>query len=123
MGRYDWINGQRVPMAECVSRRLYKICCRNLSYGVYDGKEGFIGIREKFGHEFLFTEYHFDQGPPFGTVHTIIDAGIDVPEGIELKTIVRNREKNTFRTYEALFEWLKKQEEALEAQNGLQEDT
>jgi len=97
--------------------------CRNLSYGVYDGKEGFIGIREKFGHEFLFTEYHFDQGPPFGTVHTIIDTGIDVPEGIELKTIVRNREKNTFRTYEALFEWLKKQEEALEAQNGLQEDT
>ena len=45
----------------------YKLHSRNLAIGVYDGNEGFIGIREKFGPRYLFTEYHWDQGPPFGT--------------------------------------------------------
>jgi hypothetical protein len=30
--------------------------------------KGFIGIREKFGEEYLFEEYHRDTGPPLGTV-------------------------------------------------------
>lgn len=55
-------------MSECVKRGVYRINSRNLTVGVYDGDEGFIGIREKFGSKFLFTEYHWDQGPPFGTV-------------------------------------------------------
>jgi len=117
----DW--GQRVPMVDCIKGRLYHIGCRNMDYGVYDGKEGFIGIREKFGHEFLFTEYHFDQGAPFGTVHTVIDTEIDIPEGIELKTLVHNDDKKTFSTYQPLFEWLQKHETVEEAQNGLQENT
>lgn len=36
---------------------VYKLQSRNLTVGVYDGNEGFIGIREKFGDEYLFTEY------------------------------------------------------------------
>jgi len=102
--------GQRVPMAKCLPRRLYKIGCRNLLFGVYDGKEGFIGIREKFGHEYLFTEYHFDQGAPHGTVYTVIDTGIDIPTGIELKETVRNDKERTHSTYQPLFEWLQKYE-------------
>ena len=62
-----------IPMAQCIPRRVYQIRCRNLSFGVWNGKEspwaGFIGIREKFGSEYLFTEYHCDTGAPHGTLH------------------------------------------------------
>lgn len=64
-----------IPMTECVKGHLYAIRSRNLSFGVYDGDEGFVGIREKFGDLFLFTEFHYDQGPPFGTVTPIVDMG------------------------------------------------
>lgn len=62
---------------------LYKIRSRNLSSGVYDGKGGFTGIRQKFGSRYLFTEYDWDNGPPFGTVVVKEDLG-PVPEGIEI---------------------------------------
>lgn len=52
-----------------VTRGIYRIHSRNLDVGVYDGNEGFIGIREKFGATYLFTEYAWEQGPPFGTVY------------------------------------------------------
>lgn len=71
-------------MDECIPRRLYKIRSRNLIMGVFDGKEGFVGIRQKFGSKFLFTEFHWDQGPPFGTVFGVEDTGIDLPEHIQL---------------------------------------
>jgi hypothetical protein len=60
----------RIPLTECVHGGLYRIFSRNLSFGVFDAKrQGFIGIREKFRTYFLFLEYHFDTGAPFGTVH------------------------------------------------------
>jgi hypothetical protein len=36
---------------------VYEIKSRNLLVGAYDGEQGFVGIREKFGDEYLFTEY------------------------------------------------------------------
>lgn len=51
-----------------VPRGIYRVVCRNLNLAVYDGDLGFIGIREKFGSTFLFTEYAWEQGPPYGTV-------------------------------------------------------
>lgn len=36
---------------------VYEVRSRNLVVAAYDGEEGFIGIREKFGDEYLFTEY------------------------------------------------------------------
>lgn len=54
-----------VPLEE---RGIYRIHSRNLTLSVYDGKGGFIGIREKFGVLYLFTEYAWEQGPPYGTV-------------------------------------------------------
>src|SRR6266498_5084797 len=65
-----------------IEGHLYRIGSRNLPYGVYDGRGGFIGIREKFGSLFLFTEYDWDKGPPFGTVTVREDLG-PIPEGIE----------------------------------------
>jgi len=58
-----------IPVEKCEHRRLYKIHSRNLSYGVYDSEHhGFIGIRLKFNDRYLFMEYHYDDGPPYGTV-------------------------------------------------------
>jgi hypothetical protein len=56
-----------IPKEECVIGQTYAIRSRNLIVGVWTG-EGFVGIREKFDRRYLFTEYHYDDGPPFGTV-------------------------------------------------------
>lgn len=97
-------HGQRVPMDQCIKGRLYRIGCRNLSLGVYDGNEGFVGIRHKFNSRFLDTEYHFDQGPPYGTVHTVMDTKIDVPNA----SWVVGRHGGP-----ELFEWLERQHKEL----------
>jgi len=73
-----------ISLSECKKRRVYKLHSRNLSFGVFDGDTGFIGIRTKFGSRFMDTEYHWDTGPPFGTAHPDEDTGIDVPEEIIL---------------------------------------
>jgi len=91
------VKNSKIPMNECIPRRLYEIHCRNLILGVYDGNEGFIGIREKFGSEYLFTEFHYDQGAPFGTVDGQIDTGIDLPENIELANYGKSLDRDTMR--------------------------
>ena len=57
-----------IPLVECKDRMLYRLSSRNLSLGVYCAENnGFIGLRSKFGSQFLFTEYHWDTGAPYGT--------------------------------------------------------
>lgn len=75
-----------IPMEKLITGRVYKIWCRNLLFGVYDGHGGFIGIRTKFDSRFLDTEYHWDKSVHHGTVSKIVDTGVDVPTGIEIKT-------------------------------------
>ncbi len=72
-----------IPLTDCIAGHLYEIDSRNLGLGVFNGKTGFIGIRYKFGSRYLFTKYHFDKGPPYGTVHPIKDLG-PIPDGIPL---------------------------------------
>ena len=61
-----------ISLNNCVHGGLYKVSARNFSLGVYTGKEqGFIGIRHKFTMVFLDLEYHWDTGPPYGTVKPI----------------------------------------------------
>lgn len=58
-----------IALADCRHGWTYEIHSRNLVFGVFDSKaQGFIGIREKFGDLFLFTEFHWDTGAPYGTV-------------------------------------------------------
>jgi hypothetical protein len=57
------------PVTPLVPRGIYRIRSRNLDVGVWNETDGFIGIREKFGSTYLFTEYLWEQGPPHGTVH------------------------------------------------------
>jgi len=67
---------------------VWRIRSRNLTIGVFDGDEGFIGIRTKFESRLLFTEYLAREHGgtkhlPFDTVTPIERVG-QVPEGIEI---------------------------------------
>lgn len=88
-----------IPVEALEVGRLYRIRSRNLSVGVWTGDKygGFIGIREKFGHEYLFTEYHRDTGGHHGTVTQMEATEHTVPEGVPI-----SEEDN-----KALFEWMK----------------
>jgi hypothetical protein len=56
-------------LTDCKHGWLYRIDSRNLTAGVFKrDKNGFVGIRTKLGERFLFVEYHWDTGSPFGTV-------------------------------------------------------
>lgn len=72
----------RIKLEDLVARRVYKLHCRNLKFGVYDGKGTFSGIREKWGSRYLCMEYHWDDGD-HGTVSGMLDTGIDLPEGVD----------------------------------------
>jgi len=73
-------------LEDCAPRTVYRLRSRNLAYGAFDGKDGFIGIRKKFGNTFLDTEYHWDyKRGPYGTVKpleavAILPGGIDATE-------------------------------------------
>lgn len=88
----------RIPITECVNGGFYKIHSRNLISGVYvESCKGYIGIREKFGEEYLFTEYDWETGAPFGTVTPT--------EFIEMCPIQDLNEFNNL-----LFNWIKEKD-------------
>ncbi len=101
------MSGKYIPMSECKDGYLYRIFSRNLTFGVYrEAARGFIGVREKFGNEFLFMEYHYDTGEPYGTV---------LPQKeLEQCPITPINEGysdgQAFHTNQPLFDWLKEKE-------------
>lgn len=63
-----------IPLSDCIDGNIYVLKSRNLTSGIFIKEEnGFIGIREKFGHLYLATEYHYDTGAPFGTAKPLSD--------------------------------------------------
>lgn len=84
-------------MDNLITGRVYKIRSRNLSVGVWNGRDGFIGIRSKFGDRYLFTEYHYDASETYGTVYDAEDLGIDVPKNISLRTTLGSIDYTTKR--------------------------
>lgn len=59
-----------IALADCQVGGVYRLRSRNLAFGIFDGKRGFVGIRTKFYSRFLDTEYHVD-APPFNTATPI----------------------------------------------------
>ncbi|MDO8542840.1 MAG: hypothetical protein Q7S40_20555 [Opitutaceae bacterium] len=52
---------------------IYLIHARNSYIGIWGAsKRGFTLVRDKFGRRFLFTEFHWDTGAPFGTVKPFV---------------------------------------------------
>ena len=84
-----------IPLEECEHRAVYRIRSRNLSVTVFDkDQRGFTGVREKFGDKFLFTEYHWDTGPPFGTAKPV--EKIDVlPDDMSIEESLGTIDLNT----------------------------
>lgn len=78
-----------IDLRDCKDRHVYKINSRNLKIGVFREKtKGFIGIRLKFGNRFLFEEYHWDTGAPYGTTKPIEEIGV-LPDSIENKITLK----------------------------------
>lgn len=72
-----------IPLDNLRHRAIYALRSRNLLVGVWDASsKGFIGVREKMGDTYLFTEYHYDLG---GTAHALKEVSLDLPEDIELR--------------------------------------
>ena len=63
---------ERIPINDCQHGHLYRIYSRNLNLGVFRADDnGFVGTRLKFDRRYLFTEFHWDTGPPFGTANPL----------------------------------------------------
>lgn len=87
-----------ISLDDCIHGGLYRVYARNFSLGVYEKeKQGFIGIRHKFKMKFLDLEFHWDTGPPYGTVKPI--------ELLEHSLYYVTPRSNQ------LFEWLKEKNE------------
>ena len=58
-----------IPLKQCRHLYVYRVKARNFRFAVFDAnQDGFVGIRSKWGQRYLFTEYHWDTGAPYGTV-------------------------------------------------------
>ena len=49
---------ETIPLDQCIKGRLYKVGARNFTLAVFNGDDGFIGVRKKFSYTFPSTEYH-----------------------------------------------------------------
>ena len=93
-----------IPLEECKHRGLYKIQARNFSYGVFNkNQNGFVGIREKFSRKFLFTEFHHDTGPPYGTVKPL-----EFIEMCPLTEVKPGWHEDFYIENTELYEWIQK---------------
>lgn len=62
-----YMKGEWIPKEEMVDGQVYMCKARNFTLGIWNG-EIFEYLRYKFGTTFPDTEYHWDDGPPHGTV-------------------------------------------------------
>jgi hypothetical protein len=59
-----------IPKKDLIINEIYECDARNFTYGIWNG-ESFDYLRTKFGDKFWDIEYHWDNGPPYGTVKPI----------------------------------------------------
>ena len=96
-----------IPLKDCKQGFLYKINSRNLAFGVFNEKvDGFVGIRTKFGVRYLFIEFHYETGAPFGTVRP--EKELELCPILDLKEGASDGE--FFKTNKELFDWLEEKE-------------
>jgi hypothetical protein len=72
-----------IKVGELQRGTVYRLQSRNLACGVWNGKDGFIGIRTKFGGRFLDMEIHWDLSETIGTAQAL-EALSTIPESISL---------------------------------------
>lgn len=72
-----------IKLGELQRGTVYRLQSRNLACGVWNAKDGFIGIRTKFGGRFLDMEIHWDLSQTIGTAQALEALGT-IPESISL---------------------------------------
>lgn len=85
----QWSRAEKyIPISECEHRRLYLVQARNFIFGIYNQfTKSFLGVRYKFGREFIDFEDHWDTGEPHGTVKPlealseVLPAELDIEPG------------------------------------------
>lgn len=99
-----------LKMDELKNGFTYLMTARNGFIGVWNAESrGFVFVREKFGREYLFTEFHWDTGPPFGTVHPIQEVEECPIE--DLRESWKDEENDCWIENRPLFDYLKSVEE------------
>jgi hypothetical protein len=94
-----------IPIEECKNGCLYHIYARNSNYGIYSEKEkGFIILRTKWKSEFLFVEFHWDTGFPYGTVKPLKEIENSNIENLEYNFL--NKETNSYTENKIIFDYL-----------------
>lgn len=89
---------QYISMNDCKESFLYKIHARNAKLGIYCFENKSFKIsRYKFNSNFIFEEFHWDTGEPFGTVKPIEEIE-EVPPMTdeELLIFLNNKNKEYF---------------------------
>lgn len=87
-------------MEECVTGRVYQLRCRNLRFGVYDGKGAFFGIRSKWGEDYIDREFHWDKSIHHGTVIGIKDLGFNIPDDVPIVRSLGTEDRKSGRELE-----------------------
>jgi hypothetical protein len=99
---------ERISIDDCRHGWLYRVYSRNLNLGVYREEErGFVGIRHKMGRWYLFTEFHWDIGPPYGTANPL-EAICECPVK-RLDEYFRHDSDPGIEPNAELFDWIEKQ--------------
>jgi hypothetical protein len=69
-----------IKIEDCKDGYLYLISARNSHIGIFNkDKNSFTISRVKFSNNYLFDEFHWDTGEPYGTVKPIREIGIAKP--------------------------------------------
>jgi hypothetical protein len=99
---------RRIRREDIVVGRAYVIHARNGDVGVAledDGRLGYCLHREKFGDHYLFTEWDWDEGPPFGTAIPLRLIEAEPPTGEdELLAWLPDQEDEHFAEIDAAWE-------------------
>jgi hypothetical protein len=70
-----------IPLSDMEDGCVYFIKARNAILGLWSRKENsFVISREKFGSSYLAKEYHWDEGPPFGTSRPFLKTDIVISD-------------------------------------------
>jgi len=111
-----------MPMDDMKPYYLYRVHCRNSRYGLWlPDQNGCMGRRQKFHDWFLFTEYHYDTGPPYGTLKPMreLEKSPFGPKDFEMKTFKgKYGEYMKEASYTEMFKYLEEKEREYDEKDG-----
>jgi hypothetical protein len=74
--RHDSLLARRIPRESIVPGRAYRIHARNGGIGIAEMDQerlGYVLHRVKFGSHFLFVEWDWEEGVPYGTAIPLVE--------------------------------------------------